>query len=188
MNKTILILFFIILLPGKFIAQEHNTYVKFGAGLFIDLTNVNSNTYNKNILTGQNYFVEVGHKLKSNVILSANYSYSYVKSKLDNNIIEQVKRNNYTISTGYEFSMGKNIRLVPQAGFSYFQYYSVQNLSYRVEPTEYKESDLAFNINFDGYYLYKKNFMLGLRIGGYYLFNYSWVEGIWVTPILGIKF
>ncbi len=188
MNKIILILLLIIFIPGKFIAQEKNTSVKFGAGLFVDLTNVNLNIYNKTLLTGPNYFVEVGYKLKSNVILSANYSYSFIKSTLNNNIIEQAKRNNYTISTGYEFSIGKSIRLVPQAGLSYYHYYSVQNHSYGGQPTEYIESDLAFNINFDGYYLYNKNFMLGLRIGGYYLYNYSWVEGIWVTPIVGIKF
>lgn len=189
MNKIILfVLITIVVVPVKLMAQEKNAYAKFGAGLFVDLNLVSLNIQNRKLLPGQDYFIEVGYKLKSNVILSGNYSYAMVKWSVDESSKEQIERSNYTFSTGYEFKMGKSMRFVPQAGLSYFRYYSVRKTNNGEYLSNYRENDLAFNVNLDGYFLYKENFILGLRIGSYYLYNLSWVEGIWITPVLGVKF
>ncbi len=190
-KKLIFLLLFIpIIMQGQTAKKDSKGYIRFGTGIFMDFES--KNIYMEHLklstLTGKDYFIEGGYKLKKGIIVSGNFSTSTVKEIDKANNYYKYDRYNYAASLGYEFNTGKHFKFFPQVGLSYFVYHRFKNPDKSRVYNFFNDADMAVNININYYYLYKNNWIIGIRTGTYYMLALGVLEGAWIGPYIGIKF
>ncbi len=103
---------------------------------------------------------------------------------------------NYSLGLGYEFKLGKGSRLMPQLGLvinrtkSYTAYFYGKNdnggtFTFYPRIYNYDDTEAGAVFNLDYYYQFKDKLFIGARGGAYYVVG---MEGLTLTPILGVKF
>ena len=212
MIKKIILWSLIILFPLVSFAQKSKVkraYIKFGTGLYWDIglapyvnnfKDMVTGLTPKPVVRGQDIWFEGGYRLNDGLIFSAKMLYVPLKRKyLD--LVYQGQEYNYnikniTINLGYEFSLGKGHKIMPQLGFVYYRE-TTTKAAYKLgfEDGHYTMSspyidkkvdeEAGFVFDLDYYYQFKSNLILGVRTSAIYVLG---MEGISVTPILGMKF
>ncbi|GMT44278.1 MAG: hypothetical protein IEMM0006_0110 [bacterium] len=209
--KKALILGMIFLFPLVSVAQQQplkkqkiNVYLKFGDGLYLDISNKWSDYYADRVaptVNGQQIWIEGGIRLNDGLIVTAGMMHVTLERSvvgLSNYAGWQFKYNirNYAFGLGYEFKLGKHSRLMPELAFVvnwsgvlrvyYFgKYDNSGNLTLNSEiySENYTEAGAVFNLDY--YYQFKDKLFLGIRGGAYYVRG---MDGLTLTPVLGVKF
>lgn len=214
MKKYILyaiVLFFPVFLMGQ-TRLEKKGYIKFGTGLYFDLSGLhNYNTYKdpytglspQAVVLGKTLWIEAGYKLNNGLMLSGEVMYELTKPKntdiLYNGKKKTVFESNYSVLVGYEFKTSRVTRLFPEIGLTYNRYttewadyglYMVDNEHVVVNPHFYNQvdTDIGISVHLDYYFKFKNNLFLGVRTGGIYLLGIGILEGAVLTPVLGVNF
>ncbi|VAW26237.1 hypothetical protein MNBD_BACTEROID07-936 [hydrothermal vent metagenome] len=210
MIKKTLLLGMIFLFPLVSVAQQKpltkqkiSFYLKFGGGLYLDIGNGWSNYYadrDAPTVNGQQIWIEGGIRLNDGLVITAGVMHVTLDRRvgLSNYSGWQIQYNirNYAFGLGYEFKLGKHSRLMPELAFAvhwskvlrvyYFgKYDNSGDLTLNSEIYNEKETKAGAVFNLDYYYQFKNRLFVGLRSGVYYV---SGMEGITLTPLLGVKF
>lgn len=215
MIKKTLILGLIFLFPLLSFAQQKqqkrqkiNGYLKFGDGLYWDISKVaedwwwsGSETAPAPVVNGQQIWIEGGIRLNDGLIVTARIMHvtlerKYVHESAYAGQKYQYSIRNYAFGLGYEFKLGKHSRLMPQIDFtvnrmkSYNAYIYGEsdnngNLTWYPSINNYDDSEGGAVFNLDYYYQFKDKLFLGVRGGAYYVLG---MDGITLTPVLGVKF
>ncbi len=183
--------------------QKISCYLKFGDGLYLDISNRWSDYYadrDAPMENGQQIWIEGGIRLNDGLVISAGVMHVTLDRtvSLSNYSGWQIRYNirNYAFGLGYAFKLGKHSRLMPELAFVvnwskplrvyYFGKYDKSgNLTLNSKIYNEKETKGGAVFNLDYYYLFKNRLFVGLRSGIYYV---SGMEGITLTPLLGVKF
>jgi len=216
MIKKAFILGIIFLFPFMAFAQQSpkkkqkiNIYLKFGAGLYWDISRVaqdywwsGSDDEPAPVVNGQQIWIEGGIRLNDGLIITARImhvtlEHYYSGSSYYAGQKYQYSIRNYAFGLGYEFKLGKHSRLMPQLDFtvnrtkSYNAYingkYDNNGNLITVYPSinNYNDSEAGAVFNLDYYYQFKNKLFVGVRGGAYYVLG---MDGITLTPIVGVKF
>mgnify|MGYP000258251075 CR=1 FL=1 len=212
MIKKIVFWTFILLLPVVAFAQKTNkqrAYIKFGTGLYWDIGMAPYINNFKDPVTGltpkpvirsQDIWFEGGIRLNDGLIFSAKMLYVPLKRKYLDMVYQGQEYNynikNFTINLGYEFSLGKGFKIMPQIGFVYYREtttkaaynMTLQNgqiTSFTPYIDKKVDEEAGAVLDLDYYYQFKSNLILGLRTSVIYVLGF---EGVSVTPIIGFKF
>ncbi len=212
MIKKIIFWGFIFLLPLVSFAQQpkkQRAYVKFGAGMYWDIgmaPYINNfkdpvtGLTPKPVVRGQDIWFEGGIRLNDGLIFSAKMLYVPLKRKYLDFIYQGQEYNytikNFTINLGYEFSLGKGHKIMPQIGFVYYREtttkaaynMTLQNgqiTSFTPYIDKKVDEEAGAVLDLDYYYQFKSNLILGVRTSIIYVLGF---EGVSVTPIIGFKF
>ncbi len=210
MIKKTLILGMIFLFPLVSVAQQQplkkqkiSYYLKFGDGLYLDISNEWSDYYADRVapmVNGQQMWIEGGIRLNDGLIITAGIMHVTLERRVDlsNYAGWQIKYSirNYAFGLGYEFKLGKHSRLVPELAFVvnwskvlrvyYFgKYDSSGDLTLNSEIYNEPDTKAGAVFNLDYYYQFKDKLFLGVRTGVYYVLG---MDGITLTLILGVKF
>ncbi len=208
MIKKTILWSLIMLLPLISFGQQKQKkkitgYLKFGAGVYWDISKVGLDYYADRVVPvvdGQQIWIEGGIRLNDGLIITAGimhvtlerqYSSSYYADRK-----YQYSIRNYAFGLGYEFKLGKHSRLMPQLDFTvnrtksdnayiYGKYDDNGNLTWYSSINNYDDSEAGAVFNLDYYYQFKSKLFLGIRAGAYYVLG---MEGITLTPVLGMKF
>jgi len=215
MIKKILILGFIFLFPFMAFAQQSpkkkqkiHGYLKFGDGLYWDISKVafdywwqGSDEDPAPVVNGQQIWIEGGIRLNDGLIITARIMHvtlerKYVQASTYAGQKYQYSIRNYAFGLGYEFKLGKHSRLMPQIDFtvnrtkSYNAYIYGKddnngNLTLYPSINNYDDSEAGAVLNLDYYYQFNNKLFVGVRGGAYYVLG---MDGITLTPVLGVKF
>jgi len=215
MNKKTLILGIVFLLPFMVFAQQSPKkskkiygYLKFGDGLYWDISKVaedywwsGSQTEPAPVVNGQQIWIEGGIRLNDGLIVTAQIMHATLERKYVHESAYagqkyQYSIRNYAFGLGYEFKLGKHSRLMPHIDFtvnrmkSYNAYFYEKsdnngNVTWYPSIKNYDDAEAGAVLNLDYYYQFKDRLFVGLRGGAYYVLG---MDGITLTPVLGVKF
>ncbi len=212
MIKKIILWGLILMFPLVSLAQKQKkqrAFVKFGTGVYWDIGLAGhienfkdpvTGLTPKPVVRGRDVWFEAGIRLNDGLIISAKMLNVPLKRKYLDFIYKGQEYNynikNLTINLGYEFSLGKGHRIMPQIGFVYYRetttkaaYDMAVNNGQITTFSPYIDKKVddedGFVIDLDYYYQFKSNLILGVRTSAIYVLG---MEGISVTPIIGFKF
>ncbi len=215
MIKKTLILGMIFLFPFMAFAQQSpkkkhkiHGYLKFGDGLYWDISKVAEDYWwygsveaPAPVVNGQQIWIEGGIRLNDGLIVTAQIMHvtlerKYVHASAYAGQKYQYSIRNYAFGLGYEFKLGKHSRLMPQIDLiinltkSYNAYILGKNdnngnLTWYPSINNYDFSGPGAVFKLDYYYQFKDKLFLGVRGGVSYD---AGMEGLTLTPILGVKF
>ncbi len=213
MMKKIIIWGFVLLLPLISFGQQQKKkkitgYLKFGAGMYWDISKVALDYYWPGtdvspapIVSGPQLWIEGGIRLNDGLILTARIMHvtlerKYVQASYYAGQKYQYSIRNYAVGLGYEFKLGKHSRLMPQLDFTinrtkgynayiFGKHDDNGNLIWYPSINNYDDSEAGAVFNLDYYYQFKSKLFLGVRAGAYYVLG---MDGITLTPVLGVKF
>jgi len=209
MIKKTLIIGLTLLFPIIAFAQQSpkkknkiHGYMKFGDGFYWDISKLEPIYYAEianSTVNGQQIWIEGGIRLHNGLIVTAGVMHvtlerHYVPvDKYYGGQKYQYSIRNYAVGLGYEFKLGEHSRLMPQLDFtvnrtkSYTAYFYKEYNSNIPTPEIYNFDDTEAGavLNLDYYYQFKDKLFLGVRGGAYYVLG---MEGITLTPVLGVKF
>ncbi len=215
MIKKTLILGMIFLFPLLSFAQQKqqerqkiNGYLKFGDGLYGDISKVAEDFWWSGsvvapapVVSGQQIWIEGGIRLNDGLIVTARIMHvtlerKYVHASAYAGQKYQYSIRNYAFGLGYEFKLGKHSRLMPQLDFtvnrtkSYNAYILGKydnngNLTWYPSINNYDDSEAGAVFNLDYYYQFNDKLFIGVRGGAYYVLG---MDGLTLTPVLGVKF
>ena len=211
MSKKTNLLVMIFLLPFIAFSQQkqskslkNNGYLKFGVGLYSDVSNSWLGYYpDRDVPTvnGQQIWAEGGIILHNGLVVSAGIMHVTLDRSvfgLNNNAGWQIKYSirNYSLGLGYEFKLGKHSRLMPVLAFVvhwsgvlrvyyYGKYDNLGNQTLNSEIYDDNNTEASAVFNIDYYYQFKCHLFLGARAGIYYIHS---IDVITATPIVGFKF
>lgn len=210
MIKKTLILGMIFLFPLMVFAQQQplkkqkiNGYLKFGDGLYLDISNGWSDYYADRVaptVNGQQMWIEGGIRLHDGLIITAGMMHVTLERRVDLSNYAgwqiQYSIRNYAFGLGYEFKLGKHSRLMPQLAFV-VNWSRVLRVHYSGKYDKYGNLFLSSGIynepdteagavlNLDYYYQFKNKLFVGVRGGAYYVLG---MDGLTLTPVLGVRF
>ncbi len=206
----------IFLLPlwvqGQNKKSNKKGYVKFGTGLYLDISYLKDHKTYKDpysglspqaVVPGKTIWIEGGYKLNNGLILFGNAMWELTRRERIDVIYHGQKElffeENYSANVGYEIHLGKRNFFTPSLGILYNRLttstadYDItvnpdQSLSFS-NPHIFNRIDqeIGINLNIDYYYLFKSNLFLGFRANAIYLLSIG-MEGLGFTPIVGVKF
>ena len=188
--------------------QKIQGYLKFGAGLYWDISRVaqdykwqGSDIDPAPVVNGQQIWIEGGIRLNDGLIITAGImhvtlEHYYSASSYYAGQKYQYSIRNYAVGLGYEFKLGKHSRLMPQLDFTvnrtksynayfYGEYDNNGNLTIYPMINNYDDTEAGAVFNLDYYYQFKNKLFVGVRSGVYYVLG---MDGITLTPVLGVKF
>lgn len=206
--KIIILSGFLLLLSLLSFGQstkESKGFLKFGTGVYLDISRLSNYKTSKDentglllqaVVPGKTIWIEGGYNFNNGLFVSAGVMYELTKRKRTDIYYPGQKElyfeENYSLNIGYEFNLGKGNRFMPALGVLYNRrttshatFYSDINNSIHPVLINNIDSEIGLNLLLDYYYQFNNKLFLGVRAGVYYVLGW---EGVTLTPVFGVKF
>jgi len=215
MKKKIIIWSIILIFPLLSLGQntmEKKGFVKFGTGLYIDISYFHDHKTYKDpfsglspqaVVPGKTIWIEGGYKLNNGLIISGAAMWELTRRERIDVLYHGQKElyfeENYSANVGYEINLGGRNKFTPSLGLLYNRL-TTSSAEYHISVNpdgSYSfsnpyilntvDKEIGINISLDYYYIFKNNLFVGVRANAIYLISIG-MEGLTFTPVLGVKF
>ncbi len=185
--------------------KESKGFLKFGTGVYLDISRLSDYKTSKDentglspqaVVPGKTIWIEGGYNFNNGLFVSAGVMYDLTKRKRTDMYYPGQKElyfeENYSLNIGYEFNLGKGNRFMPALGVLYNRLTTshatfLPDINNSIHPVLLNniDAEIGLNLLLDYYYQFNNKLFLGVRASVYYVLGF---EGITLTPVLGVKF